>query len=152
MLLLRMRLFLRYWWIMKIAIATEPESNVTVELVKRVSRLVAKGIPLKYAIAGEPVTRAEYEQKLREYPELAAIQGRAICEFLDEAIMLMFSAKNPGANIRWWLETVYPEMFGKSRKDEEEEGDEPEQKIQTIRGIPEEEIDRLRAMAPKASF
>ncbi|HTV42315.1 MAG TPA: hypothetical protein VMF08_17225 [Candidatus Sulfotelmatobacter sp.] len=42
-----------------------PESKVTVELVKRVSERVARGIPIRLALSGEPVTQTAYKKQLQ---------------------------------------------------------------------------------------
>jgi hypothetical protein len=86
--------------------------TVTVELVQRVSERVAIGIPLQYAVAGEGVSCAEYEEHLREHPELKTIQDVTTREFLEDCIQALLQAKNPSANIRWLLERLYPEDFG----------------------------------------
>jgi hypothetical protein len=76
------------------------ESKITVELVNRVSRYVAKGIALRLAVAGEGVTQAEYEAELRRRPELAAIQDVMTRQFLEDALNMLMCAKNPRTNIR----------------------------------------------------
>jgi hypothetical protein len=119
------------------------KSTDTVALVKRVSERLAKGIPLKLALAGEPVTQAEYEGQLRHDPELAALQDVAKREFLEDALLTLLNGKNAGANIRWWLETFYPEIFAKPESKE----DEPKQVKQTILGVPEDELEAARAEA-----
>jgi hypothetical protein len=87
--------------------------DVTIELVQRVSERVAIGIPLELAVAGEGLSREEYEGQLRERPELATIQDVTIREFIEDCIRKLLQAKDPSANIRWLLERLYPEIFGK---------------------------------------
>jgi hypothetical protein len=89
--------------------------DVTVELVQRVSERVAIGITLELAVAGEGLSRAEYEEQLRERPELAAIQDVTSREFIEDCIQKLLQAKDPSANIRWLLERLYPDIFGKQR-------------------------------------
>ena len=130
---------------MKIVVENESESNVTnvtVTLVKRVSERVAMGIPLNLALAGEPVTQEEYEEQLSQHPELAVLQDIARREFLEDAIDVLFSARNAGANIRWWLEHFYPEIFAKSKPEEEEPGETP-----IILGYTNEQVEEARRLA-----
>jgi hypothetical protein len=117
------------------------KSTDTVALVKRVSEHLAKGIPLKLALAGEPVTQAEYEKQLRRSPELAALQDVARRELLEDALDALLNGKNAGANIRWWLGTFYPEIFAKP-----ETKDAPVKKP-TILGWTEEQVERVREAA-----
>lgn len=92
------------------------KSLVTSRLVERVSERVARGIPLHLALAGEPVTRAEYEDKLRCHPELAAVEKAAKRKFLEEMINTLLAAEDPDSNIRWLLERLYPDIFGRHRE------------------------------------
>lgn len=136
---------------MRIDVETESESTATANatvtititktLVKRVSERVAKGVPLKLALAGEPVTLEQYEEQLSQHPELAILQDVAKREILEDALTTLFSGKSASPNIRWWLTTVYPEIFDKREPEKEE----PVK--QTIRGVPEEEVERWRAAA-----
>jgi hypothetical protein len=91
------------------------DANATVALVQRVSKRVAIGIPLELAVAGEGLIRTVYEELLRKHPELAIIQDVAKREFLEVCIRTLLQAKNPSANIRWLLERLYPDDFGKLR-------------------------------------
>lgn len=86
--------------------------KVTVALVERVSDRVATGVPLSCALAGEPVSLAEYEEHLREHPELAALEGVAKRKFIQKAVGVLLTAKDSSANIRWLLERLYPDVFG----------------------------------------
>lgn len=123
----------------------EPKSTATVALVKRISERLAKGIPLKLALAGEPVTQEKYEKLLRRSREIAALQDIAKREFLEDALDTLLNGKNAGANIRWWLEIFHPEIFAKPKPESRE--DEPKKARQTIRGVPEEELERDREYA-----
>ena len=90
---------------------TESDSNITVALVERVSDRVATGVPLSLALAGEPVSGAEYEEHLRQHPALAAHEGVAKRKFLQNAIKMLMKAKDSSANTRWLLERLYPDVF-----------------------------------------
>ncbi|HTV40240.1 MAG TPA: hypothetical protein VMF08_06680 [Candidatus Sulfotelmatobacter sp.] len=90
---------------------TDSESNITVALVQRVSDRLAGGVPLTLALAGEPATCAEYEEQLRQRPELAAHEGVAKRKFLQNTVKKLMNAKDSSANIRWLLERLYPEVF-----------------------------------------
>ena len=50
-----------------------PGSKVTVALVKRVSKRIARGIPIRLALTGEPVTQTAYKKQLQRHPDLAAV-------------------------------------------------------------------------------
>jgi hypothetical protein len=92
------------------------DAILTHALFHRVSKLGAIGISLKLALAGEGLTCEEYEEQLKAYPELATIQAKAKCEFLELCIHTLLSAKDPSANIRWLLERIYPDIFGDPRR------------------------------------
>lgn len=95
----------------------QSESKITVQLVKRVSRRVAMGIPLHISLGGEPVNLAEYEAELRRCPELAAIQARAKRKFLERALGMILCGKNARSNVGWWLRRVYPRKFLELKED-----------------------------------
>lgn len=123
-----------------------PDSKVTPALVERVSKLVARGIPVHIALEGEPVTAAAYKKQLQRHTELAAIQSQAKIKFLDNATELITS--KPGPLLRWLLERRFPHVFGQLKYDEKS-GDEsePAQKTQTIAGVSEEELEQDRKNA-----
>src|SRR5215469_5365925 len=87
-----------------------PESKVTVEVVKRVSERIAKGIPIKNALAGEGVTEAAYRRHLQRHRELKDIQETAKLQFLDRTFDLITS--RPGPMLRWLLERRHSDIFG----------------------------------------
>ncbi|MGH7940086.1 MAG: hypothetical protein ACREE6_14755 [Limisphaerales bacterium] len=121
-----------------------PVSNVTAALVERVSRLVAKGIPIRVALEGEPVTPAAYKKQLQRHPELAAIQSTAKIKFLDTATDMIFSRPNP--LVRWLLERRHSDIFGPNHKDDpdSEAASAPKTQTQTIAGIPEYLLEQAR--------
>ena len=135
-----------------------PESKVTSELVERVSRLVAKGIPIKVALEDEPVTVAAYRRHLQRHPELRAIQSSAKIKFLDNTTDLIFSRPNP--LMRWLIERRHAADFGLDENaDEDSDSDsedssapktETKPQIQTLAGVPEHLVDELRRQAQKA--
>ena len=94
----------------------ESESNVMVALVERVADRVATGVPLGLALAGEKLSRAEYEEHLRRNPELAAHEAVAKRKFLQNAIKILLAGKDSAANMRWLLERLYPDVFGGQRE------------------------------------
>jgi hypothetical protein len=130
---------------------SESESNatVTIDLVKRVSRRVAIGIPLELAIAGEGITSEDYQAYLDEHTELAVLVDVAKCRFIEYAIAALLAAKNPSSNIRWFLERLYPEEFGEKRGKEKQK--EREKPCQTIAGVPEELVIEARRQAQRFS-
>ena len=85
------------------------KSKVTVELVQRVSKHVARGIPIRNALAGERVTQAAYERQLQRHPELKDIQELAKLEFLGKTFDLITA--RPGPMLRWLLERRHPDVF-----------------------------------------
>jgi hypothetical protein len=120
----------------------KPKANVTAVLVKRVSERVAKGIPLKLALAGEPVAQADYEEQLRQSAELAAIQDAAKREFLEDALDTLIHGKHARPNIRWLLGVLYPGLFAKSPGE-----DEARLAKQNSAGIPDELLKRIQEAA-----
>jgi hypothetical protein len=89
----------------------------------------------------------DYEEHLREHPELAAREGVAKRKFLQKTVGILLTNKDAStsANIRWLLERLYPDVFGRGRERERDET--PAEPFQTIRGVPEEELNRWRAAA-----
>jgi len=121
------------------------ESLITPALVDRVSQRLAMGMPLKIALAGEGVKRAEYKEHLRQHPELEELQDIAKRKFLENAFNVMLDGENAAANFRWLIELVYPNVLGS----ENDESAKPNQK-QTIVGLPEETLERMREYARNA--
>ena len=103
---------------MNLPTAPEPESNVTVALVERVADRMATGVPLSLALAGEALSRAEYEEQMRRHPELADHEGVAKRKFLQNAIKILLAGKDSSANIRWLLERLYPDVFDRQQASE----------------------------------
>jgi hypothetical protein len=95
---------------------TKTEPGVTAALVDRVAERVATGVPLVHALAGEPLSLEDYEERLREHPDLAAMEGVAKRKFIQKTVGILLSAKDSSANIRWLLERLYPEVFGLRRE------------------------------------
>ncbi|HEY1788281.1 MAG TPA: hypothetical protein VGJ73_09010 [Verrucomicrobiae bacterium] len=123
------------------------ETDVTVELVDRVSERVGTGVPLDLALAGEAVSLADYKRHLSKHPDLAGREGVAKRKLLQKLVDMLLTSEDAStsANIRWLLERLYPEVFGRNREKDEVE----EEPYQTIRGVPEEELNRWRAEAQK---
>ena len=123
-------------------------------LVDRVAERMATGVPLIHALAGEPVNLEEYQEHLREHPELAALEGVAKRKFIQKAVGALLAAKDSSANIRWLLERLYPEVFGPGRgRDrlrglDRDEGD-VAVSVTTIAGMSEEEVRLLREDAKR---
>jgi hypothetical protein len=92
-------------------------SPITPALVMRVSERLALGMPLRIALAGEPVTRAEYKDYLLAHPELAGLQDVAKQKFLESAFDVLLDGETAAANYRWLIELVYQGVIG-SREDE----------------------------------
>jgi hypothetical protein len=131
---------------------TTTETEITVELVDRVSERVATGVPLDLALAGEPVSVEEYEEHLRQHPELAAREGVAKRMFLQKTVgaLLTNGDASTSANIRWLLERLYPDVFERGREGKRDEATvEP---IQTIRGVPEEVLNLVREEVQRNSI
>jgi len=100
-----------------------PKSKVTAALVRRVSNRVAKGIPIRLALAltGELVTLHAYERQLRRHPKLRAIQARAKLKFLEKAIDAICSQPSP--MLRWYLERRFAHVFCPLEEDEKFEAE-----------------------------
>ena len=126
------------------------EPTVTVALVKRVSKRVGRGIPIRLALAGEPVTHDAYRKHLQRHPELAAIQEGAKIKFLDKTFDMILS--RPGPMLRWLLERRHPDLFAKPREEAPAPNVAPttQTQTQTIAGIPQEAVEEARKNAPKA--
>jgi hypothetical protein len=120
---------------------TKLESTVTVALVERVAERVAHGNPLKLALAGEPVSREEYEEYLRQRPNLAALADVAKRRYLNQAVGLLLNAKDPSSNVRWLLERFYPEIFSRER---EREPDNVQVNVTTVAGMSQDELTRFQ--------
>lgn len=125
-----------------------PKSKITVALVKRVSGLVAKGIPIRMALANESVTQHAYERQLRRHPELRAIQTAAKIRFLNKTFDMILT--RPGPLLKWFLERRHPEMFAAPRQETPApaapaaSAPAPEEPTQTIAGIPEHLVEQAR--------
>ncbi|HEV2453100.1 MAG TPA: hypothetical protein VGY98_02500 [Verrucomicrobiae bacterium] len=131
---------------------TIPESDVTAALVDRVSDRVATGVPLVHALAGEPISLADYEAQLRARPDLAALEGVAKRKFIQRTVGILIAAKDSSANIRWLLERLYPEVFGPGRDRGGERGageNEVAVNVTAIAGMSEEEVRLLREDAKR---
>lgn len=118
-----------------------PSPAITVALVKRVSKRISTGVPPDLALAGELVSRSDYQEHLSKNPELAALEQAAKREFLQSLIGMLLEAKDSSANIRWLLERIYPEIFSRNRKNQEAiRGDDGVKRgISPIVGVSEEE-------------
>lgn len=127
---------------------TTAEPGVTAAIVQRVCDRLGTGVPLALALAGEPVSEAEYEAHLREHPELAALDGVAKRKFLQEIIGVLLSAKDSSSNIRWLLERLYPDVFGRERERKRDQA-ELAVNLTTIAGMSEEEVRLLREDAKR---
>ena len=122
-------------------IEPEKESKIDTALIERVSERLALGIPLRLALATEPVTRAEYKDHLLRHPELQKIQDVQKLKLLENAYHVMFDGENAAASYRWLIEHVYPEVCNPS------DDDESPKKKPTIAGLPEELIEQIREKA-----
>ncbi|HEY1788582.1 MAG TPA: hypothetical protein VGJ73_10525 [Verrucomicrobiae bacterium] len=124
---------------------SEPRTKVTdelLELFKRVSRRMARGIPLSLALAGEGMEPAAYEKHRERYPELFILQEKARREFLESAIEQLLSGERLQANVCWLLERRYPELFVRP-------ADTNIHVTQQIIGVPDEVLQRARSYAKK---
>jgi hypothetical protein len=124
-----------------------PESRVTAQLVKRVSKCVARGIPVRLALAGQGVTQYAYERHLRRHPELAAIHEAAKVTFLNKTFDMILS--RPGPLVRWLLERRHSDLFAPpaelaSTAQPAPAAPEPQKPKQTIAGVPEDELEQAR--------
>jgi hypothetical protein len=119
-----------------------PQPKITTALIDRVSERLAMGLPLKMALAGEKVTRAEYKDYLSKFPELQDLQELAKRKVLESAFSVMLEGEQAAANWRWLIELIYKDVLG--NQDDES----PKQK-QTILGIPEEIIEQMRENAKR---
>ncbi|HTV40382.1 MAG TPA: hypothetical protein VMF08_07395 [Candidatus Sulfotelmatobacter sp.] len=128
-----------------------PKSKVTVALVKRVSKRVARGIPIRLALSGEPVTRSAYKKQLQRHPDLAAIQETAKLQFLDKAFDVILA--NPGPMLCWLLERTHPDIFAKPREEAPVTATATEAQTQTqtqtIAGVPQYLVEQARKNAER---
>ena len=111
-------------------------------LVERVSRRLAMGMPLKIALAGEGVKRAEYKDFLLRHPEMEDLQDVAKQKFLENAFEIMLEGEQAAGNFRWLIELVYRGVVGGDE-------DQPTTQKPTILGIPEEIVEQMRRNAQK---
>jgi len=134
-----------------------PESKITVELIHRVSKLVARGVPIRLALQAESVTFDAYKKHLQRHPELAAIQAAAKIKFLQVCTDVI-SAKG-GPTLRWLLERRHSRDFGPNAHvsdDGETDTDtetgtmsQTQTQIQTIAGVPQHLVEEARKNAQK---
>ncbi|HEV2330967.1 MAG TPA: hypothetical protein VGY56_19470 [Verrucomicrobiae bacterium] len=117
-----------------------PDSKVTPALVDRVSERLAMGMPLKMALAGENLTRAEYKDALQKHPELQDLQELGKRKVLENAYSILLQGDQAPANWRWLIELIYKDIIGGQDEDF------PNQK-QTIFGFPEEVLNQIREHA-----
>lgn len=117
-----------------------PQQKITPALVDRVSERLAMGMPLKMALAGESVTRAEYKDALDRHPELQDLQELGKRKVLENAYHILLQGDQAQANWRWLIELVYKDIIGS------QDDDSPNQK-QTIFGFPEEVLNQIREHA-----
>ena len=119
-----------------------PDSKITPTLVNRVSERLALGMPLRLALAGEGVTRAEYKEHLHQHPELEELQEVAKQKFLENAFDVLLDGENAAANYRWLIELIYKGVIGSQE-------DESGKTKPTILGLPEEVVEQMRQNAQK---
>jgi len=126
------------------------KEDVTVALVERVSERVAKGVPLRFAVAREGLSRAEYEELLRGRPELALRQDSANGEFVEFCIRKLLDVEDPSSNIRWLLERLNPDLFADRKTRQNENGNESVAvSVTTIGGMTEEEVRQFQEAAKR---
>jgi hypothetical protein len=121
-------------------------ASVTVEVVQRVGELMAKGVPLKYALLKEnpPIKEDAFHKCLQRHTELSTLYERKLAEFIEAACNRLVSERDP-ANLRWILERRHSEFFGKA-------ADTVVAVAQTtIAGVPEEVLDELRKVARRTA-
>jgi hypothetical protein len=118
----------------------DPQQKITPALVDRVSERLAMGMPLKMALAGENVTRAEYKDALQQHPELQDLQELGKRKVLENAYSILLQGDQAAANWRWLIELIYKDVIGS------QDDDSPKQK-QTIFGFPEEVLNQIREHA-----
>jgi hypothetical protein len=125
---------------------SEPTSKITAALVERVSERVGSGVPLSLAIAGEPVTCAEYEEHLRRNPELAVQQGVARRKFFQNILKMLLNAKEPSANARWLLDRLYSDVLDRQQQPGSAS---VAVYVPTVAGMTEEELQAFREAASR---
>jgi hypothetical protein len=117
---------------------------VTEAIVREVAAMTARGVPLRYALLQmtPPVSLDTWHSALRRNASFHTLYERARGEFLVKACNRLVSERDP-ANLRWILERRHPEHFGKG----------PDASVtvnhQTVVGLPEDVLDRARALAAK---
>ncbi len=121
--------------------------TIDADLVDRVFQRTAMGIPLRIALAGEGVNQIEYKDALLKDPELAVLEDVAKRKFLETAFGVILDGENvvAAANYRWLIELVYKDTIGSGSPQNE-----PENQKQTILGLPNELLERIRTDARNA--
>ena len=73
-------------------------AKITLDFVIAVAKLVAMGMPLKYALAlqDKQVKEPNYYTALERKPEFATVHARAIGEKIGEALNVMWAGDVPG--------------------------------------------------------
>jgi len=118
-------------------------ATITEAVVKRVARLVAKGVPLKYALHREnpSVKEDAWHKAIQHNPNYSTLYERQRAEFVEAACNRLVSERDP-ANLRWILERRHSEFFSKSA----------ETLVvgigqTTISGVPDDVLERMRVLA-----
>ncbi len=92
-----------------------PAPSVTLEVVKRVSARVGRGLTLSLALAAEdcPAVNVEnWNKTLQRHKELSTHYEAGKGQFLDMATERLVASEEL-ANLRWLLERRFPDLFSK---------------------------------------
>ena len=99
-------------------------AQITLDVVKRVSEKVAKGVPLRYALAVEnnrAINLDSWHKAIQRNESFRDEYEAAHGTFVEAACTRLVSERDP-ANLRWILERRHPADFGRRVEVEVSEG------------------------------
>ena len=122
-------------------------AKITLQYVLAVAELVAKGMPLKYAISlqDHPVKEPDYYKALRRKPEFAHVYARTIATRMNTALDAMWDGEDPKGIRRLPSLQFIMERAPIYRIDYGRGVDQPEVNVAVqVNGLPAEFVSRLR--------
>lgn len=119
-----------------------PKPSITLEVVKRVSERVGRGMPLKLALATEgnaKINEETWKKALKAHSNFPPIYEAAKGKFLDEAMRKLEEAEDL-KYVCWLLERRHSDLFARP---------EPAAVVNVSQsvGIPADVIERARELA-----
>lgn len=92
-----------------------PKPSITLEVVRRVSHRVGRGLTLKLALVAEnklTVNEETWKKALAAHPEFSPLYEAGKGKFLDMATQRL-AKSGELQNLRWLLERRFPDLFAR---------------------------------------